>query len=103
MCGVDRAKSHRCTQPRASAHWFGSATTWSAIPVASPLQGKVRWAMAGRDARKLEEVKSKLAQINPACKVRRWAARHGHVLATAAGRMRIALKSTAYPPTHPRG
>lgn len=37
--------------------------------------------MAGRDARKLEEVKSKLAQINPACKVRRWAARHGHVLA----------------------
>lgn len=25
--------------------------------------------MAGRDARKLEEVKSKLAQINPACKV----------------------------------
>jgi short subunit dehydrogenase-like uncharacterized protein len=34
------------------------------------LQGKVRWAMAGRDAAKLEEIKNNLAAVNPAMKVR---------------------------------
>lgn len=34
-----------------------------------PTQGKVRWALAGRDSKKLEEVRTDLIKINPDCKV----------------------------------
>lgn len=32
-------------------------------------QGKIRWAMAGRDAKKLELIKQNLVKINPDCEV----------------------------------
>jgi hypothetical protein len=32
-------------------------------------QGKVRWAMAGRDRAKLEEIKRNLTEINPGVQV----------------------------------
>ncbi|PNH07171.1 hypothetical protein TSOC_006386 [Tetrabaena socialis] len=35
--------------------------------IARDYQGKIRWAMAGRDTKKLEKVRSELAKINPAC------------------------------------
>jgi hypothetical protein len=38
-------------------------------------QGKVRWAMAGRDRAKLERIRSELAKVNPAVEVRRGGAR----------------------------
>lgn len=34
-----------------------------------PAQGKVKWAIAGRNAARLEEVKQELIRINPSCKV----------------------------------
>ncbi|GFR43446.1 hypothetical protein Agub_g4528 [Astrephomene gubernaculifera] len=36
--------------------------------IARDYQGKIRWAMAGRDQKKLEQVRSELSTINPAVK-----------------------------------
>ena len=35
-------------------------------------QGKVKWALAGRDSAKLEQVRQELTKSNAACKVRAW-------------------------------
>lgn len=33
------------------------------------LQGRVKWAMAGRNQKKLEMIRSHVAEMNPECKV----------------------------------
>ena len=39
-------------------------------------QGKVRWAMAGRDQKKLEEIKGQLVKIDPDSQVGRFEGVH---------------------------
>lgn len=49
--------------------WY-APTPRSTRTTHSLCQGKVRWAMAGRDRAKLEKIKQSLVEVNPAVEVR---------------------------------
>ncbi len=54
------------------------------MPVRS-LQGRVKWAIAGRNQAKLESVRKHVAELNPACKVCCCSSPQQIVLATNVG------------------
>jgi short subunit dehydrogenase-like uncharacterized protein len=57
------------------------------------VQGKVRWAMAGRNKAKLEEIRQELAKQNPAVEVSHAAACLGrHTMCPAWQRQRAATR-----------
>jgi short subunit dehydrogenase-like uncharacterized protein len=62
---VAAVEKHISTLPKASP----PASRMGLTHARSRTQGKIRWAMAGRDAKKLEQIKQDLVKINPDCQV----------------------------------
>ena len=56
---------HQCV-----SHHVDTAISSAITPTpALNLQGRVKWAIAGRNQAKLESVRKHVAELNPACKV----------------------------------